>query len=158
MSRRLQDLFLGGRWLHFGALSLLHVLRLHTHSSVHQLLLFQIKNHVGPSKFQLPLSCPAAAAFGPSFPASPAAPTSSAMLPPARYLMSSCSYGRAAPGPGPLYSQQWAGVPCVPSPTGLLGIGRMMPFAAMASPGVKAYPLVMHDVEHDPRSNTSRTT
>ncbi|XP_075883105.1 serine/threonine-protein kinase WNK2 isoform X8 [Nelusetta ayraudi] len=121
----------------------------------------EIKNHVGPSKFQLPLSCPAAAAFGPSFPASPAAPTPSALLPPTRYFMSSCSYGRAAPGPSPQYSQQWAGmpgVPGVPGPAGLLGIGRMMPFAAMASPGVKAYPLVMHDAEHDPRSNTSRTT
>lgn len=119
----------------------------------------EMKNAVGPSEFRLPLSCPAAAAaFRPSFPASPAAPVPSASLPPARYLMSWRPYGRAAPGPGPLYSQQWASVPSVPSAAGLLGTGRAMPFAAMACPGFKASPLVMHDAEHDPGSNTSRTT
>lgn len=120
-------------------------------------VLLQIKNHVGPSKFQLPLSCPLTAALGPSMPATPA-PTSSAMLPP-RYFMPTGSYGGG--GPGTLYSQQWPGLSSPVGsvgPVGMLGTGRMMPFATVASPGVQAYPLVMHDAENGPRSNTTRTT
>lgn len=119
--------------------------------------MFQMKSHVGPRKFQLPLSCPLTAALGPGIPTTPA-PTSSTMLPPG-YLLPAGSYSGMVPGP--LYSQQW---PRVPSPVGsmgpvgLLGAGRMMPFATMASPGIKAYPLVMHDVESGPGSKTTRTT
>lgn len=120
-------------------------------------LLFQMKSHVGPSKFQLPLSCPLTAALGPGMPTNPA-PTSSAMVP-SGYLLPSSSYGGMVPGP--LYPQQWPGMPSPVGsmgPVGLLGAGRMMPFASMANPGIKAYPLVMHDAETTPCVKTTRTT
>uniref|UniRef100_A0A3B4T5W5 non-specific serine/threonine protein kinase n=1 Tax=Seriola dumerili TaxID=41447 RepID=A0A3B4T5W5_SERDU len=63
----------------------------------------EMKCHVGPSKFQLPLSCPLTAALGPGMPTS-LAPSSSAMLPPG-YLLPAGSYGGMVPGP--LYPQQW---------------------------------------------------
>lgn len=120
-------------------------------------LLFQMKCHVGPSKFQLPLSCPLTAALGPGLPTS-LAPNSSAMFPPG-YLMPAGSYGGMVPGP--LYSQQWPGMPSPVGsvgPVGLLGAARMMPYATMANAGIKAYPLVMHDPENGPCPKTTRTT
>ncbi|XP_070824705.1 serine/threonine-protein kinase WNK2 isoform X6 [Chaetodon trifascialis] len=117
----------------------------------------EMKCRVGPSKFQLPLSCPLTAALGPGMPTT-LAPNSSAMLPPG-YLLPAGSYGRMAPGP--LYPQQWPGTPSPVGsmgPVGLLGAARMMPYATMANPGVKAYPLVMHDPENGPCPKTTRTT
>uniref|UniRef100_A0A8C4EKF9 Uncharacterized protein n=1 Tax=Dicentrarchus labrax TaxID=13489 RepID=A0A8C4EKF9_DICLA len=44
-------------------------------------------------------------------------------------------------------------------PVGLLGAARMMPYATMANPGIKAYPtMVMHDPESGPCPKTTRTT
>ncbi|KAM9350356.1 serine/threonine-protein kinase WNK2 [Symphorus nematophorus] len=118
----------------------------------------EMKCHVRPSKFQLPLSCPLTAALGPGMPTA-LAPSSSAMLPPG-YLLPAGSYGGMVPGP--LYPQQWPGMPSPVGsvgPVGLLGAGRMMPYATMANPGIKAFPLVMHDhAENGPCPKTTRTT
>uniref|UniRef100_A0A3B4X791 non-specific serine/threonine protein kinase n=1 Tax=Seriola lalandi dorsalis TaxID=1841481 RepID=A0A3B4X791_SERLL len=117
----------------------------------------EVKCHVGPSKFQLPLSCPLTAALGPGMPTS-LAPSSSAMLPPG-YLLPPGSYGGMVPGP--LYPQQWPGMPSPVGsvgPVGLLGAARMMPYATMANPGIQAFPLVMHKPENGPCPKTTRTT
>ncbi|XP_008286447.1 serine/threonine-protein kinase WNK2 [Stegastes partitus] len=117
----------------------------------------EMKCHVGPSKFQLPLSCPLTAALGPGMPAS-LAPNSSAMLSPG-YLLPVGSYGGMVPGP--LYAQQWPGMPSPVGsavPVGLLGAARMMPYATMSNPGIQAYPLVMHKTENGPCPKTTRTT
>ncbi|XP_056240603.1 serine/threonine-protein kinase WNK2 isoform X8 [Seriola aureovittata] len=117
----------------------------------------EMKCHVGPSKFQLPLSCPLTAALGPGMPTS-LAPSSSAMLPPG-YLLPPGSYGGMVPGP--LYPQQWPGMPSPVGsvgPVGLLGAARMMPYATMANPGIQAFPLVMHKPENGPCPKTTRTT
>lgn len=106
--------------------------------------LFQMKSHFGLSNFQLPLSCPLT---------TNTAPTISAVFPPG-YLSSAGSYSRMVPGP--LYPQQW---PSMPSPTGSSGtVGRMMPFAAMANPRLKSYPLVTCDTENGPCLKNTRTT
>lgn len=126
-------------------------------NNCHNCFLFQMKSHFGPSNFQLPLSCPMSAALNPRT-ATNAAPSSSAMLPPG-YLFSTGSYSRMVTGP--LYPQQW---PSMPSPTGslgpvgLLGAGRAMPFAAMANPRLKSYPLVLCDTENGPCPKNTRTT
>ncbi|XP_044067927.1 serine/threonine-protein kinase WNK2-like isoform X14 [Siniperca chuatsi] len=117
----------------------------------------EIKCHVGPSKFKLPLSCPLTAALGPGMPTT-LANNSSAMLPPG-YLLPAGSYGGMVPGP--LYSQQWPGMPSPVGsmgPVGLVGAARMMPYATMANPGIKAYPLVVHDPENGCCLKTTRTT
>ncbi|XP_040904928.1 serine/threonine-protein kinase WNK2 isoform X2 [Toxotes jaculatrix] len=117
----------------------------------------EMKCHVGPSKFQLPLSCPLTAALGPGMPTS-LAPNSSAILPPG-YLLPAGSYGGMVPGP--LYPQQWPGMPSPVGsmgPVGLLGAARMMPYSTMANPGIQAYPLVMHNPENGPCPKTTRTT
>ncbi|XP_049438000.1 serine/threonine-protein kinase WNK2 isoform X2 [Epinephelus fuscoguttatus] len=117
----------------------------------------EMKCHVAPHKFQLPLSCPLTAALGPGMP--PAlAPNSSAVLSPG-YLLPAGSYGGMVPGP--LYPQQWPGMPSPVGsvgPVGVLGAARVMPYAAMANPGIQAYPLVMHDPENSPCPKTTRTT
>nr|XP_043893634.1 serine/threonine-protein kinase WNK2-like isoform X8 [Solea senegalensis] len=115
----------------------------------------EMKCHVGTSKFQLPLSCPLTAALGPGMPSS-LAPNPSAMLPPG-HLLPAGSYGGAVPGP--LYYQQWSGMP---SPVGsagsvgMLGAARMTPYTTMANPGIQNYPLIMHNLEKGP--HTTRTT
>ncbi|XP_078111463.1 serine/threonine-protein kinase WNK2 isoform X3 [Sander vitreus] len=117
----------------------------------------EMKCHVGPRKFQLPLSCPLTAALGPGMPTT-LAPNSSAMLPPG-YLLPAGSYGGMVPGP--LYPQQWPGMPSPVGsvgPVGLLGAARMMPYATMANAGIQAYPLVMPDSENGPCPKTTRTT
>ncbi|XP_031172715.1 serine/threonine-protein kinase WNK2-like isoform X5 [Sander lucioperca] len=117
----------------------------------------EMKYHVGPRKFQLPLSCPLTAALGPGMPTT-LAPNSSTMLPPG-YLLPAGSYGGMVPGP--LYPQQWPGMPSPVGsvgPVGLLGAARMMPYATMANAGIQAYPLVMPDSENGPCPKTTRTT
>ncbi|XP_065817318.1 serine/threonine-protein kinase WNK2 isoform X3 [Labrus bergylta] len=117
----------------------------------------EMKCQVGPSKFQLPLSCPLTAALGPGLPTT-LAPNSSAMLPPG-YLSPAGSYGGMVPGP--LYPPQWPGLPSpvgTVGPVGSLGAGGNMPFGTMANPGIQAYPLVMHDSETGPCLKTTRTT
>ncbi|XP_058498120.1 serine/threonine-protein kinase WNK2-like isoform X10 [Solea solea] len=115
----------------------------------------EMKCHVGTSKFQLPLSCPLTAALGPGMPSS-LAPNPSAMLPPG-HLLPAGSYGGTVPGP--LYYQQWSGMP---SPVGsagsvgMLGAARMTPYTTMANPGIQNYPLIMHNLEKGP--HTTRTT
>ncbi|XP_040008849.1 serine/threonine-protein kinase WNK2 isoform X10 [Xiphias gladius] len=117
----------------------------------------EMKCHVGPSKFQLPLSCPLTAALGPGMPPN-LAPHSSAMLTPG-YLLPAGSYGGMVPGP--LYPQQWPGMPSPVGsvgPVGLLGATRTMPYGTMANPGIQAYPLVMHNPENGPCPKITRTT
>ncbi|XP_026187843.1 serine/threonine-protein kinase WNK2 isoform X2 [Mastacembelus armatus] len=114
----------------------------------------EMKSHVGPNKFHLPLSCPMTAALGPGMPTT-LVPNSSAMLPPG-YLLPVGAYGRMVPGP--LYPQQWPGMPSPVGPVSLLGAARMMPYATIANPGIQAYPLVMHNSQNDPCPKTTRTT
>nr|XP_033484319.1 serine/threonine-protein kinase WNK2 isoform X1 [Epinephelus lanceolatus] len=117
----------------------------------------EMKRHVAPHKFQLPLSCPLTAALGPGMPPV-LAPNSSAVLSPG-YLLPAGSYGGMVPGP--IYPQQWPGMPSPVGsvgPVGVLGAATMMPYAAMANPGIQAYPLVMHDPENSPCPKTTRTT
>ncbi|XP_078026047.1 serine/threonine-protein kinase WNK2 isoform X4 [Epinephelus lanceolatus] len=117
----------------------------------------EMKRHVAPHKFQLPLSCPLTAALGPGMPPV-LAPNSSAVLSPG-YLLPAGSYGGMVPGP--FYPQQWPGMPSPVGsvgPVGVLGAATMMPYAAMANPGIQAYPLVMHDPENSPCPKTTRTT
>ncbi|XP_029912055.1 serine/threonine-protein kinase WNK2 isoform X3 [Myripristis murdjan] len=117
----------------------------------------EVKYPIVPNKFQLPLSCPLTAALGPGM--LPAlGPNSSAMLPPG-YLLPAGPYGGMVPGP--LYPQQWSGLPSPVGsmgPGGLLGTAGMMPYPAMASAGVPAFPLIMHSSENGPCSKTTRTT
>ncbi|XP_033943694.1 serine/threonine-protein kinase WNK2 isoform X3 [Pseudochaenichthys georgianus] len=104
----------------------------------------EMKCHVGPRKFQLPLSCPLTAALGPGTPSNLA--PNSAALPP--------GYGMA---PGPLYPQQWSGMPSPVGsggPVGLLGAARTMPYVPTAN---QAYNL-MHEPENGHCPNTARTT
>ncbi|KAK2851607.1 hypothetical protein Q5P01_007883 [Channa striata] len=118
---------------------------------------YEMKSHVGSSKFHLPLSCPLTAALGPRMPTH-LAPSSSAMLPPG-YLLPAGSYVGMVPGP--LYPQQWRSLPNPVGsvgPVGLLGAARMMPYATMANPGIQAFPLVMHNSENSPCPKTTRTT
>nr|XP_019951724.1 PREDICTED: serine/threonine-protein kinase WNK2-like isoform X2 [Paralichthys olivaceus] len=117
----------------------------------------EMKCHVGTSKFQLPLSCPLTAALGPGMPTS-LAPNSATMLPPG-YLLPTGSYGGMVPGP--LYSQQWPGVPSPVGsvgPVGLLGAARMMPYNTMANTGIQTFPLITHNPENGPCPKTTRTT
>ncbi|XP_041858985.1 serine/threonine-protein kinase WNK2-like isoform X2 [Melanotaenia boesemani] len=117
----------------------------------------EIKCHVVPNKFQLPLSCPMTAALSPGMPAA-LAPNSSTTLPPG-YLVPVGSYGGMVPGP--LYPQQWPGLPSPVGsvvPIGLLGAPRAMPYATVANPGIRAFPLVMHNPENAPFPKTTRTT
>uniref|UniRef100_A0A8D3AR77 non-specific serine/threonine protein kinase n=1 Tax=Scophthalmus maximus TaxID=52904 RepID=A0A8D3AR77_SCOMX len=63
--------------------------------------------------------------------------------------------------PGPLYSQQWPGVPSPVGsvgPVGQLGAARMMPYTTMANPGIQNYPHIMHNPENGPCPKTTRTT
>ncbi|XP_062282841.1 LOW QUALITY PROTEIN: serine/threonine-protein kinase WNK2 [Scomber scombrus] len=117
----------------------------------------EMKCHVRPGKFQLPLSCPLTAALSPGMPTT-LGPNSSAMLPPG-YLLPAGSYGRMAPSPH--YPQQWPGLPSPVGsvgPVGLLGAARMMPYATMANTGIQAYPLAMHNPENGPCPKTTRTS
>ncbi|XP_078144342.1 serine/threonine-protein kinase WNK2 isoform X2 [Centroberyx gerrardi] len=117
----------------------------------------EVKCPIAPNKFQLPLSCPLTAALGPGMPIA-LGPNSSAMLPPG-YLLPAGSYGGVVPGP--LYPQQWSGMPSPVGsmgPVGLLGAAGMMPYATMANPGVQAYPLVMRTPDNGPCPKTTRTT
>ncbi|CAN9515404.1 unnamed protein product [Ophioblennius macclurei] len=117
----------------------------------------EMKCHVDPSKFQLPLSCPLTAALGPAMPAT-LAPTSTAAISPG-FLVPAGSYGGRVQSP--LYAQQW---PTMPSPVGsvvpvgLLGAARMMPYSAMANPGIQGYPAIRHNPENGPCPKTTRTT
>ncbi|XP_053281354.1 serine/threonine-protein kinase WNK2 isoform X3 [Pleuronectes platessa] len=116
----------------------------------------EMKCHHGTSKFQLPLSCPMTAALGPGMPTS-LAPHSAAMLPPG-YLQPNGSYGGMVPGP--VYSQQWPGVPSPVGsvgPLGLLGAARMMPYNTMANPRIQSFPLTMHNPKNGTSPKTART-
>lgn len=111
---------------------------------------------VGYNKFQLPLSCPLAAALGPGIPKI-LDQNSSAMLSQA-YLLPSGSYGGMAPAS--LYSQ-WPGMPTSlgsRGSVGLLGAATMMPYVTMANPGMQACPVLMHNAENGACPKTTRTT
>ncbi|XP_034393757.1 serine/threonine-protein kinase WNK2 isoform X2 [Cyclopterus lumpus] len=106
----------------------------------------EMKCHLGPCKFQLPISCPLTAALGPGGPPASPAPNSAATLPAGYHLPAGSCGGMA---PGPLYPQQWPGMP---SPVGPKGPARMTPYATMANPGLRAHP------DSGPRPKTTRTT
>ncbi|KAL6119167.1 wnk2 [Pungitius sinensis] len=98
----------------------------------------ETKCHAAPRMFPCPLS----AASGPGGPTS-LVPNASQTLP-SGYLSPTGSYGGAAPGP--LHPPQW------PVAAGI------MPYTAMANPGVQAQPLAMHDPESGPHLKAARTT
>ncbi|XP_068454464.1 serine/threonine-protein kinase WNK2-like isoform X2 [Clinocottus analis] len=115
----------------------------------------EMQCHVGPRKFQLPLSGPLTPALGPGGPAS-LAPNSSATLPNG-YLSPAGSYGGMAPSP--LYPQPWPGVLSPGAPAGPLGAARMTPCATAESHGLQAArPLGTHNPESGPSPKTTRTT
>ncbi|KAM6925354.1 serine/threonine-protein kinase WNK2 isoform 5-T5 [Xenentodon cancila] len=116
----------------------------------------EMKHHVVPNTFQLPLSCPMTAALGPGMPAT-LVPNSSAMLSPG-YLVPAGSYGGMVRSP---LHPQWPGIPSPVgpvTPVGLLGAPRVMPYVTMANPGIQTSPLFMHNPEIGPSSKTTRTT
>ncbi|KAM9342438.1 serine/threonine-protein kinase WNK2 [Pholidichthys leucotaenia] len=110
----------------------------------------EMKCHIGPEKFQFPLSCPMTAALGPGMPAN-LAPNSSTVLPPGSLLPARSYAGMV---PGPLYPQKW---PAVPSPVGLHGAG-MIPYATVGNPRIQAYPVAMHNLKSDTYPKNKRTT
>lgn len=73
----------------------------------------------------------------------------SAMLQPG-YLITAGPYGGIVPGP--LYPQQWSGMP---SPVGRMGAAGGMPYPTMANPELQAYPLTLHSPENGPNTRTT---
>ncbi|XP_055079173.1 serine/threonine-protein kinase WNK2 isoform X1 [Periophthalmus magnuspinnatus] len=120
----------------------------------------EIKCHanVGCSQFHLPLSCPLSAALGPGFTTNHG-PNSSAILPPAYRL----PLGFYSSGASVSLNPQWPGTPTPlvgsrgPA-VGLLGAASIMPYIAMANPGMQAYPVIMHTAENGACPKTTRTT
>lgn len=63
--------------------------------------------------------------------------------------------------PGPLYPQQWPGMPSPGGsvvPVGLLGASRVMSYTTMANPGIQTFSSVAHKPENSTSSKTTRTT
>ncbi|XP_078806585.1 serine/threonine-protein kinase WNK2 isoform X12 [Oryzias latipes] len=113
----------------------------------------ETKSQVVASKFQLPLSCPMTAALGSGLPTGTA--HFHAMTPP--------NYNGSFGGmfPGPLYPQQWPGMPSPGGsvvPVGLLGASRVMSYTTMANPGIQTFSSVAHKPENSTSSKTTRTT
>ncbi|XP_035597229.1 serine/threonine-protein kinase WNK2-like isoform X8 [Oncorhynchus keta] len=105
----------------------------------------EVRCPIPPNKFQLRLSCPLTAALGPAMPTALSS-NPSAMLQPG-YMVPAGPYGGVVPGP--LYPQQWSGMP---SPVGMMGAAGGMPYPTMANPGVQAYPLTLHSPENIPNT------
>ncbi|XP_045063167.1 serine/threonine-protein kinase WNK2 isoform X7 [Coregonus clupeaformis] len=108
----------------------------------------EVRCPIPPNKFQLPLSCPLTAALGSAMPTALSSKPS-AMLQPG-YMVPAGPYGGVVPGP--LYPQQWSGMP---SPVGMMGAAGGMPYPTMANPGVQAYPLTLHSPENVPNTRTT---
>ncbi|XP_029576130.1 serine/threonine-protein kinase WNK2 isoform X2 [Salmo trutta] len=108
----------------------------------------EVRCPIPPNKFQLPLSCPLTAALGPAMPTALSS-NPSAMLQPG-YMVPAGPYGGVVPGP--LYPQQWSGMP---SPVGMMGAAGGMPYPTMANPGVQAYPLTLHSPKNVPNTRTT---
>ncbi|XP_055748968.1 serine/threonine-protein kinase WNK2-like isoform X8 [Salvelinus fontinalis] len=87
----------------------------------------EVRCPIPPNKFQLPLSCPLTAALGPAMPTALSS-NPSAMLQPG-YMVPAGPYGGVVPGP--LYPQQWSGMPS------------------------QAYPLTLHSPENVPNTRTT---
>ncbi|XP_046895204.1 serine/threonine-protein kinase WNK2-like isoform X3 [Hypomesus transpacificus] len=111
----------------------------------------EVRSHMTPNQFQLPLSCPLTAALSSVMPAATLGAHQSAMLQP-EYLVPAGSYGGVVTGA--LYPQQWSGMP---SPVGLLGTaGVLPPYPTMDNAGVQAYPMTLHSP--DSTFPSTRTT
>ncbi|XP_064812745.1 serine/threonine-protein kinase WNK2-like isoform X4 [Oncorhynchus masou masou] len=107
----------------------------------------EVRCAILPNKFQLPLSCPLTV-VGLAMPTDLGS-NPSAMLQPG-YLVPAGPYGGVVPGP--LYPQQWSGMP---SPVGMIGTAGGMPYPTMANPGLQAYPLTLHSPENGPNTRTT---
>ncbi|XP_071204797.1 serine/threonine-protein kinase WNK2-like isoform X10 [Salvelinus alpinus] len=107
----------------------------------------EVRCAILPNKFQLPLSCPLTA-VGLAMPTDLGS-NPSAMLQPG-YLVPAGPYGGVVTGP--LYPQQWSGMP---SPVGMMGSAEGMPYPTMANPGLQAYPLTLHSPENGPNTRTT---
>ncbi|XP_013990275.2 serine/threonine-protein kinase WNK2 isoform X4 [Salmo salar] len=107
----------------------------------------EVRCAILPNKFQLPLSCPLTA-VGLAVPTDLGS-NPSAMLQPG-YLITAGPYGGIVPGP--LYPQQWSGMP---SPVGRMGAAGGMPYPTMANPELQAYPLTLHSPENGPNTRTT---
>uniref|UniRef100_A0A673WVY9 non-specific serine/threonine protein kinase n=1 Tax=Salmo trutta TaxID=8032 RepID=A0A673WVY9_SALTR len=107
----------------------------------------EVRCAILPNKFQLPLSCPLTAV-------GLAVPTDLGSNPSARlqpgYLIPAGPYGGVVPGP--LYPQQWSGMP---SPVGRMGAAGGMPYPTMANSELQAYPLTLHSPENGPNTRTT---
>ncbi|XP_055788017.1 serine/threonine-protein kinase WNK2-like isoform X9 [Salvelinus fontinalis] len=107
----------------------------------------EVRCAILPNKFQLPLSCPLTA-VGLAMPTDLGS-NPSAMLQPG-YLVPAGPYGGVVTGP--LYPQQWSGMP---SPVGMMGSAEGMPYPTMANPGLQAYPLTLLSPENGPNTRTT---
>nr|XP_046190712.1 serine/threonine-protein kinase WNK2-like isoform X4 [Oncorhynchus gorbuscha] len=107
----------------------------------------EVRCAILPNKFQLPLSCPLTV-VGLAMPTDLGS-NPSAMLQPG-YLVPAGPYGGVVPGP--LYPQQWSGMP---SAVGMIGAVGGMPYPTMANPGLQAYPLTLHSPENGPNTRTT---
>ncbi|XP_042159941.1 serine/threonine-protein kinase WNK2 isoform X6 [Oncorhynchus tshawytscha] len=107
----------------------------------------EVRCAILPNKFQLPLSCPLTV-VGLAMPTDLGS-NPSAMLQPG-YLVPAGPYGGVVPGP--LYPQQWSGMP---SPVGMIGAAGGMPYPTRANPGLQAYPLTLHSPENGPNTRTT---
>ena len=74
---------------------------------------------------------------------------------PTGYIMPAGHAG--GPLPGPLYAQQWSGMPSPVGAVGLLGVAGVMPYVAIATPTVQAFPLILHNPENAVCTNSNRT-
>ncbi|XP_034028633.1 serine/threonine-protein kinase WNK2-like isoform X3 [Thalassophryne amazonica] len=111
----------------------------------------EIRYRVGLSNFQLPLSYPMTAAFCPSMPTN-LNPNSSGVPSPGYVLPVGCYGGMTH---APLYPQQW---PSIPRPLGLIGAASVLPHDTVTNQGIQTYPVVMHNPDYGPCSETTRTT
>ncbi|XP_028309955.1 serine/threonine-protein kinase WNK2 isoform X3 [Gouania willdenowi] len=110
---------------------------------------------VGPSQFQLPLSCPLTASLGPRMPSAPA-PNTSTSLPPGYLVPRAGSYGGMVPSP--FYHHQWPGTTGPVSSALPVGAAGKMPYATMTNPGINTYPVVPHLSDTGTCPKSTRTT
>ncbi|XP_028979822.2 serine/threonine-protein kinase WNK2 isoform X4 [Esox lucius] len=107
-----------------------------------------VRHPILANKFQLPLSCPLAAALGPAVPTALGSNPSTMLHP--GCLVPAGPYGGVVSST--IYPQQWSGIPSYVGMTGAAG-GR--PYPAMANPGEQANLLTLHSHEIGPNARTT---
>ncbi|XP_059899840.1 serine/threonine-protein kinase WNK2-like isoform X4 [Gadus macrocephalus] len=112
----------------------------------------EVRCPTAANKLQLPLSCPLSTALCPPRPT--ALGPSASVFPPG-YIMPVGHVG--GPLPGPIYTQQWSGMPSPVGAVGLLGVAGVMPYVTIATPTVQAFPLILHHPDNAVCTNSNRT-